>query len=100
MLSDLQAQTVRLPTYELKRQPYPVMVQYVQRSSRRSHQEQGLLAQVSRADRPKEPVIVLGWEPHPMNANFKITYLAGGEDFFGPNLSGTSDNIGPHLASA
>lgn len=50
--------------------------------------EQGMLAQVSRADRKKEPVIFLGWEPHPMNANHKLTYLEGGDDIFGPNLGG------------
>ncbi|MCR9256586.1 MAG: choline ABC transporter substrate-binding protein [Alphaproteobacteria bacterium] len=50
--------------------------------------EQGMLAQVSRADRRGEPVIFLGWEPHPMNANFDLTYLEGGDDWFGPNLGG------------
>lgn len=50
--------------------------------------EQGMLAQVTRADRKKEPVVFLGWEPHPMNANFKLTYLEGGDDVFGPNLGG------------
>ena len=50
--------------------------------------EQGMLAQVTRANRKKEPVVFLGWEPHPMNANFKLTYLEGGDDVFGPNLGG------------
>jgi len=50
--------------------------------------EQGMLAQVTRANRKKEPVIFLGWEPHPMNANHKLTYLEGGDDVFGPNLGG------------
>jgi glycine betaine/proline transport system substrate-binding protein len=35
-----------------------------------------------------EPIVFLGWEPHPMNANFKMTYLAGGDDVFGPNFGG------------
>lgn len=52
--------------------------------------EQGMLAQVSRADRRDEPVVFLGWEPHPMNANFKMSYLTGGDDFFGPNLGGAT----------
>lgn len=52
--------------------------------------EQGMLAQVSRADRRDEPVVFLGWEPHPMNANFEMTYLTGGDDFFGPNLGGAT----------
>ena len=50
--------------------------------------EQGMLAQVERADRRDEPVVFLGWEPHPMNANFAMTYLAGGDDYFGPNYGG------------
>ncbi|MDP5346534.1 MAG: choline ABC transporter substrate-binding protein [Paracoccaceae bacterium] len=48
--------------------------------------EQGMLAAVARAANSKEPVIFLGWEPHPMNANFEMTYLAGGDDVFGPNF--------------
>ena len=50
--------------------------------------EQGMLAQVARADRAGEPIVFLGWEPHPMNASFKLTYLTGGDDIFGPNLGG------------
>jgi choline ABC transporter, periplasmic binding protein len=50
--------------------------------------EQGMLAQVQRSDRRNEPVVFLGWEPHPMNANFDMTYLAGGDDYFGPNFGG------------
>ena len=45
--------------------------------------EQGMLAQVARAYEKQEPVVFLGWEPHPMNANFDLKYLPGGEDFFG-----------------
>ena len=52
--------------------------------------EQGLLAQVARADRRGEPVVFLGWEPHPMNANFELTYLAGGDDWFGPDFGGAT----------
>ena len=32
----------------------------------------------------------LGWEPHPMNANFEMKYLAGGDDVFGPNFGGAT----------
>ncbi|MDP2062560.1 MAG: choline ABC transporter substrate-binding protein [Phaeovulum sp.] len=49
--------------------------------------EQGMLAQVARAG-DKQAIIFLGWEPHPMNANFAMTYLAGGDDFFGPDFGG------------
>jgi len=52
--------------------------------------EQGMLAQVAKADNEGKPVIFLGWEPHPMNANFKMTYLTGGDDYFGPNLGGAT----------
>ena len=50
--------------------------------------EQGMLAQVDRAERRAEPVIFLGWEPHPMNSSFDLTYLTGGDDWFGPDLGG------------
>lgn len=50
--------------------------------------EQGMLAQVARADRKNEWVVFLGWEPHPMNANFSMAYLTGGDDYFGPNFGG------------
>lgn len=52
--------------------------------------EQGMLAQVARADKKDDPVVFLGWEPHPMNANFEMGYLTGGDDFFGPNLGGAT----------
>lgn len=52
--------------------------------------EQGMLAQVARATRRDEPIVFLGWEPHPMNANFDMSYLTGGDDFFGPNLGGAT----------
>ena len=52
--------------------------------------EQGMLAQVAREDRKGDPVVFLGWEPHPMNANFDLTYLEGGDDFFGPDLGGAT----------
>jgi glycine betaine/proline transport system substrate-binding protein len=50
--------------------------------------EQGMLAQVGNADNAGKAIVFLGWEPHPMNANFKMTYLAGGDDVFGPNFGG------------
>ncbi len=56
----------------------------------RESSEQGMLAQVDRATKRDEPVIFLGWEPHPMNANFDLTYLTGGDDYFGPDLGGAT----------
>ncbi|WP_097803685.1 choline ABC transporter substrate-binding protein [Pelagimonas varians] len=52
--------------------------------------EQGMLAQVGRADNKGEAVVFLAWEPHPMNANYDLTYLTGGDDYFGPNLGGAT----------
>jgi glycine betaine/proline transport system substrate-binding protein len=56
----------------------------------RESSEQGMLAQVARATERGEPVVFLGWEPHPMNANFELTYLTGGDEFFGPDLGGAT----------
>jgi glycine betaine/proline transport system substrate-binding protein len=50
--------------------------------------EQGMLAQVARASDRDQPIVFLGWEPHPMNAQFEMTYLAGGDEVFGPNFGG------------
>ncbi|MDU8926613.1 choline ABC transporter substrate-binding protein [Alisedimentitalea sp. MJ-SS2] len=52
--------------------------------------EQGMLAQVARATKKGDPIVFLGWEPHPMNANFDMGYLTGGDDYFGPNLGGAT----------
>ncbi len=50
--------------------------------------EQGMLSQVARAEKRGKMVVFLGWAPHPMNSNFELTYLSGGDDFFGPNFGG------------
>lgn len=52
--------------------------------------EAGMLAQVARATRRDKPIVFLGWEPHPMNANFDMSYLTGGDDYFGPDLGGAT----------
>ena len=52
--------------------------------------EAGMLSQVQRAERRKNWVVFLGWEPHPMNSRFKMKYLEGGDDVFGPNLGGAT----------
>jgi len=52
--------------------------------------EQGMLAQVERAAGRDTPIVFLGWEPHPMNAKFDMTYLEGGDDWFGPELGGAT----------
>ena len=52
--------------------------------------EQGMLAQVARMGRTEQAVVFLGWEPHPMNANFDLVYLSGGDDWFGPDYGGAT----------
>lgn len=50
--------------------------------------EQAMLAQVKRAERGKDWVVFLAWAPHPMNETFKLTYLSGGDAYFGANYGG------------
>ncbi len=52
--------------------------------------EQGMLAQVARATRKGEPIVFLGWEPHPMNTTFEMGYLSGGDKYFGPDFGGAT----------
>ncbi|KUI96919.1 glycine betaine/L-proline ABC transporter glycine betaine/L-proline-binding protein [Vibrio sp. MEBiC08052] len=52
--------------------------------------EAGMISQVSRAIRRHQWIVFLGWAPHPMNANFKMAYLDGGDDYFGPNYGGAT----------
>ncbi len=52
--------------------------------------EQGMLAQVERATREKQPIVFLAWEPHPMNVRFDMKYLQGGDEVFGPNFGGAT----------
>ena len=52
--------------------------------------EQGMLSQVARATKRDEDIVFLGWEPHPMNSNFDMAYLDGGDDVFGPNYGGAT----------
>jgi glycine betaine/proline transport system substrate-binding protein len=50
--------------------------------------EQAMLAQVGRAEKSGEFVVFLAWAPHPMNEQFSIEYLSGGDAYFGPNFGG------------
>ena len=52
--------------------------------------EQGMLAEVARAVRAKKWIVFLGWAPHPMNTKYAMEYLAGGDDYFGPNYGGAT----------
>jgi len=52
--------------------------------------EAGMVSQVSRAVRRNQWIVYLGWAPHPMNSNVEMAYLAGGDDYFGPNYGGAN----------
>ncbi|WP_163131995.1 choline ABC transporter substrate-binding protein [Agarivorans sp. Alg241-V36] len=52
--------------------------------------EAGMVSQVKRAVDREQWVAFLGWAPHPMNSNFDMAYLDGGDDFFGPNYGGAN----------
>ncbi len=50
--------------------------------------EQAMLAQVKRSENGKGWIVFLAWAPHPMNEKFAITYLSGGDAYFGANYGG------------
>ena len=52
--------------------------------------EQGMLGQVDRALRRQQWIVFLAWEPHPMNRRYQLTYLAGGDAYFGPDFGITT----------
>jgi len=52
--------------------------------------EAGMLSQVAKSTEGKRDIVFLGWEPHPMNANFSMKYLTGGDDLFGRNFGGAT----------
>ncbi|KWK42678.1 glycine/betaine ABC transporter substrate-binding protein [Burkholderia stagnalis] len=54
--------------------------------------ETGMLTQVERAVRDRRWVVFLGWEPHLMNTKFRLTYLSGGDAYFGPDYGGATVN--------
>lgn len=45
--------------------------------------EQAMLVQVGRAVKREQFVVFLGWTPHPMNVQYDMRYLRGGEKYFG-----------------
>ena len=44
--------------------------------------EQGMLAEVDRKTGAGEPIVFLGWEPHPMNTKYQMSSREGGDDVF------------------
>lgn len=53
--------------------------------------EQAMLVQVGRAVKREQFVVFLGWTPHPMNVQYDMRYLRGGEKYFG--ASGTVNTL-------
>ncbi len=50
--------------------------------------EQAMLAQVTRAEKSGKAIVFLAWAPHPMNTAHDLTYLSGGDAYFGPDFGG------------
>lgn len=50
--------------------------------------EQAMLAQVTRAEKAGKGIVFLAWAPHPMNTAHDLTYLSGGDAYFGPDFGG------------
>jgi glycine betaine/proline transport system substrate-binding protein len=50
--------------------------------------EQAMLAQVARAEKSGDAIVFLAWAPHPMNTAHELTYLSGGDAYFGPDYGG------------
>jgi glycine betaine/proline transport system substrate-binding protein len=48
--------------------------------------ESGMLTEVDRAVKQQKGIVFLGWEPHPMNVQYRMRYLEGGDAVFGPNF--------------
>ncbi|KAA6204335.1 MAG: choline ABC transporter substrate-binding protein [Candidatus Tokpelaia sp.] len=52
--------------------------------------EPAMLAEVAAAIADSKPIVFLAWQPHPMNRQFRLAYLAGGEARFGAGNAGAS----------
>lgn len=52
--------------------------------------EQGMLTQVKKAVLKQQWILFQGWAPHPMNAEIPMAYLAGGDEWYGPNYGGAT----------
>jgi glycine betaine/proline transport system substrate-binding protein len=52
--------------------------------------EQAMLAQVTRAEKSGGAIVFLAWAPHPMNVAHDLTYLSGGDAYFGPDYGGAT----------
>ena len=52
--------------------------------------EAGMLQQVRRAAGNQDWIVFLGWQPHPMNVDMEMTYLADGDAELGPDFGGAT----------
>ena len=52
--------------------------------------EQAMLAQATRAEKGGDAIVFLAWAPHPMNTAHDLTYLSGGDAYFGPDYGGAT----------
>jgi glycine betaine/proline transport system substrate-binding protein len=50
--------------------------------------EVGMMTEVKKSVANKAWIAFLGWQPHPMNVDYQMTYLSGGDVEFGPNFGG------------
>lgn len=54
------------------------------------HSEELIIQQLRSHQRERRPMILLGLSPSPMNSHFNLTFLSGGEEYFGKDF-GRSD---------
>src|SRR5690606_582348 len=47
--------------------------------------EQAVLSQLRRFVRDEKWIVFPAWSPHPMNVEFEIEYLSGGDKYYGPD---------------
>lgn len=52
--------------------------------------EAAMLAQVKKSVPDKQWIVFLGWAPHPMNLDYEMTYLSGGDAEYGPDFGGST----------
>ena len=52
--------------------------------------ERIMLRKLRRKIKDNEWIAFLAWEPHPMNVNFDIAYLKGGDKYFGKNFGAST----------
>ncbi len=54
--------------------------------------EAGMLSQVKKALASSRWIVFLGWEPHPMNRLYEVSYLSGGDAYYGKDYGASIVN--------